>query len=93
MFKKVFTFAALLLPLYCHADLYQAIKDYKSQNYIEARAEFEKLVDTGNSGAAYFLGLMALNTEAEQKDRVSAYAYFSLAAHLGEQSATRCDSS
>lgn len=89
MFKKVLTFTALLLPLYCHADLYQAIKAYKSQNYIEARTEFEKLVDTGNSGAAYFLGLMALNTEAEQKDRVSAYAYFSLAAHLGEQSAVK----
>jgi len=89
MLKKVFTFAALLLPLCGHADLYQAIKAYKSQNYIEARTEFEKLVDTGNSGAAYFLGLMALNTEAEQKDRVRAYAYFSLAVHLGEQSALK----
>lgn len=87
MLKKVFTFAALLHPLYCHADLYQAIQAYKSQNYVEAKAEFEQLVDSGNSGAAYFLALMALHTEAEQQDLVRAYAYFSLAVHLGEQSA------
>lgn len=76
--------ASLLLSSMAQADLLDALKYYKQQDFAKARIEFSQLVPLGNEMAAFNLAAMYHNGEGTEADPVKALAYFQLAGELGD---------
>lgn len=77
----------LLVASPISADWWQGLKAYESQDYALAKTQFSQLLTLGNEDAAFNLGVMYVNGQGVEADKIMALAYFTLAEELGRKNA------
>ncbi len=79
--KNIYILYSVLLSQLAWADFNDATEAYANQNYKAAFTEFHRLAQLGNKRAQFNLGVMYLNGEFVEQDKLKAYAWGKLSEH------------